>query len=145
MSTPPCMDRLIEWSRDQAKTRGFAGHVGWRVGSVPKIEEELRRLGVDPDSVPAQDVVQEDVEQVLDIFKQRALRVHQGTIQWSVYALGRCVAAISIDASIKCMKRDYIDALEDPAKKSLFKMMSAGARHLDSVSKSAGIQYQPYR
>jgi hypothetical protein len=145
MNTPPYIDRLIEWSRDQAKTRGFADHVGWRMGSVAKIEEELKRLGVDPESVPVQGVVQEDVEQILNVFRQRALRVHQGAIQWSVYALGRCVDAISTDASIKSMDRDYIDALEDPAEKSLFKMMRAGANHLDSVSKSGGIQYQPYR
>jgi hypothetical protein len=119
--------------------------VGWHMGSVRKIEEELKRLEVDPDSVPVLDGVQEDVEQILNVFKQRALRVHQGTIQWSMYALGRCVDAISTDASIKSMDRDYIEALEDPAEKSLFKLMGAGADHLDFVSKHGGIQYQPYR
>jgi len=56
-----------------------------------------------------------------------------------------CVDAISTDASIKNMDRDYIDPLEDPAEKSLFGMMRAGAHHLDSVSKAGGIEYQPYR
>ena len=143
MSTPPYIDRLIKWSQDQATTRGFPGHAGLHIGSIPKIEEELKRLEVDPNSIPVPGVVQEDVEQILHVFEQRALRVSQGTIQWSLYALGRCIDAISFDASIKNMKRDYIDALEDPAKQSLFAMMSAGADHLDSVSKQ-GIQYQPY-